>query len=701
MLICASLEEGTVFFFWNAPTNSPSVCLPLSLEGYNSRGRQSRMLVIVCLLVASQRSIDFTFVRFSSHNSVFSLSWIVLDYYSRVSFAERNKNHTHKPNNNHKQQQQHYLHTRTYGQKLQERQVFDALFSTRKPKDGWAGLSSGLKSVAKGAVAGAANLVAQPVVGAQQAGVKGFFAGLATGVASAVALPVAGICVGAYQVGRGLANSGEAMTNAKKGMLWDEEKREWYFYIMDTEDQDIRDQERELKEKKSGALGGGAITAEERKVKDRTYYDLLKVSTGASNSELKKAYYKEARLVHPDKNPGDPESAKKFQELGHAYQVLSDEKSRAKYDRDGIVEDENAEMKMADIDPHVFFSVMFGSEAVKPYIGELWIADKADTLMKEQMMNEMQAEKEQDEETMFHNAELRSSEEALKQRKREVTCAMNLREKISAFCDGTQDEAEFIATCQAEAADITKGTFGDVFCTAIGYALESEADIFIGTHSGIGLEGATAGLKKRGYTFSNQMRLLGAGISAARAGTKAYQEMDKLQKEKQAEGQDANDENAQAKSATATSDATKDQQRLKQATEKIEESLPAILELAWAINVQDITRTLRHVCKRLFHDGAEHLSLEDRLLRAKAVRILGHELYTMGTLAKSTQEGKDFDASVIRTRAEVAAMTTLAKAQGQEVSDKDAEELIKQHREMEAQREKSTTTPGSAQQESA
>ena len=60
-------------------------------------------------------------------------------------------------------------------------EVFSSLFSTKKPKDGWAGLSSGLKSVAKGTVAGAASLIAQPIAGAQEGGVKGFFGGLATG----------------------------------------------------------------------------------------------------------------------------------------------------------------------------------------------------------------------------------------------------------------------------------------------------------------------------------------------------------------------------------------------------------------------------------------------------------------------------------------------------------------------------------------
>ena len=124
---------------------------------------------------------------------------------------------------------------------------------------------------------------------------------------------------------------------------------------------------------------------------------------------------------------------------------------------------------------------------------------------------------------------------------------------------------------------------------------------------------------------------------------------------------------------------------MKQATEKIEESLPAILELAWAINTQDIASTIQKVCEKLFHDAAELLPLETRLQRAQAVLLLGHEFASMGQLAKKTNVHV-IDAHEIRTRAEVAAMTTMAKAQGQEVSDADAQELIKQARQMEAQR---------------
>ncbi len=67
----------------------------------------------------------------------------------------------------------------------------------------------------------------------------------------------------------------------------------------------------------------------------RDYYEVLGVSKGATDDEIKKAYRKMAIKYHPDKNPGDKEAEEKFKEAAEAYDVLSNKEKRAKYDQFG------------------------------------------------------------------------------------------------------------------------------------------------------------------------------------------------------------------------------------------------------------------------------------------------------------------------------------------------------------------------------
>lgn len=67
----------------------------------------------------------------------------------------------------------------------------------------------------------------------------------------------------------------------------------------------------------------------------RDYYEVLGVPRGASQDEIRKAYKKLARTLHPDVKPDDPGAQKTFAEVTEAYDVLGDEEKRKKYDQFG------------------------------------------------------------------------------------------------------------------------------------------------------------------------------------------------------------------------------------------------------------------------------------------------------------------------------------------------------------------------------
>ena len=67
----------------------------------------------------------------------------------------------------------------------------------------------------------------------------------------------------------------------------------------------------------------------------RDYYEILGVDRGADDKAIKSAYRKLAMKYHPDKNPGDKETEAQFKEINEAYEILSDEEKRQRYDQFG------------------------------------------------------------------------------------------------------------------------------------------------------------------------------------------------------------------------------------------------------------------------------------------------------------------------------------------------------------------------------
>ena len=316
-------------------------------------------------------------------------------------------------------------------------------FSTKRPKDIREGLGQGAGNILKGTLGGAALLVTAPVKGCYDGAttggtwgaVKGLGTGLGVGLIGGVGLMVGGAATGCFQIGRGLVNTPNSIASASAGKDWDSEKREWIIYNLPQEAAEIltmSDEEfLESINHKSGAAidngqaasGTGSSYTPKKDVTDTELYDILEVPPTASQSDIKKAYYVKAKQNHPDRHPDDPEAHAKFQKIGAAYQVLSDEQQRAAYDthgKEGI--DEAPKM-----DPSTLFAMIFGSEKFEPLVGELKLA------------TQMQM----DEEHAGQNSKLLK----FRQKKREVQCATNLAVKLQPFLDSEgNEEVKFYIT---------------------------------------------------------------------------------------------------------------------------------------------------------------------------------------------------------------------------------------------------------------
>lgn len=506
------------------------------------------------------------------------------------------------------------------------------------------------------------------------------------------------------------------------GMIWDKKEKRWSFYLLDQEWEEIEEKEKQKKLAEGGDTGEGKA---ERIVKDREYYDLLGVSTNATPSEIKKSYYKRARIVHPDKNPGDPEAATKFQELGHAYKILSDEQLRTNYDKNGKAETTAEEEAGGQVDAMVFFNVMFGSMLVEPYIGELWIAHTADSMLKDggaggsDDLTPEELEQLPDEERekiVEQKLALMAEESELKKAKRQVTCAKNLRERVGPYLreiaiPGSNKEEvkeRFREECHEEAMRIAKGAQGDFYLKIIGFSLEVNAEEYLGFETSfLGLGGHLARTKANASGLGSTLGLLGAGIKAASAGVRTMHQAESIQKGIEERTMAANGEGSETAGAAAASgtDETSNTSsaggednsaagRAKKMTELSEEdqmklamemqnamddSLPTFLEFALAINKRDIQTTLKDVCTKLFDDAS--VPKESRFLRAEAIQILGTEFRNVGAMEVNPSGNSKMNADDIKLQMNVAAMATMAKAQGQEMSQDDQVEMMKQARE--------------------
>lgn len=486
----------------------------------------------------------------------------------------------------------------------------DTVFYTSKPKHALDGFAKGAGNILTGALGGAAMIVGAPIAGAvngsQQGAlgaVKGFGLGLGAGVIGGAAMIVGGVATGVMQIGRGCINTPEAVTAASQGKDWDNEKKQWIVYDLPAEASEFLEVSEEdyiasivseFKKKTGQESAKGAdeaSAAPKKKVACMEYYELLGVESNATPAEIKKSYYLKAKQSHPDRNKDDPDAQAKFQKIGEAYQVLSDEKLRANYDAGGKDGVEHA----PKMDSGALYAMIFGSEKFEPLIGELKLA------------SEMQAADSQFQFEVEHHPKIR----AFKQTKREVKLAVNLAQKVQDYVDHHEDGgAAFKEAIRLEAKELASTPFGGTLVTTIGIAYQEFA-----LQEGAVLDSIQVGLKQTGRGVASRLSVASAGIRAASTASA----IGKLKNK----GGD--------KSVKEADLSPEEQEKLKQYMADISNHM---LSAMWGISEMDIHSTLTKVCTKVTHDHS--VDEETRKLRLKAILLIGEVFIESGG---STQAG--------------------------------------------------------------
>lgn len=303
--------------------------------------------------------------------------------------------------------------------------------------------------------------------------------GALVGAIGGVALAVGGVATCLWQITFGLIRTPGSVFATATGQDWDGDASEFVYYDLksDSEKSLISDEEFNALYQEKGSLAGifgstssalilapvNEKSAAKKKILDRQLYDVLGVEPEATVAEIKKSYYVQARKHHPDRNRDDPESHSKFQKVGEAYQILSDERLRKAYDEKG----KEALDSTPKMEAGALYAMIFGSEMFEHIIGELQVATHIKALTEP-------------------GANTNSEYLQFRQRRREVQCAVNLATKLDVYIDDGLEE--FVKRTKAEVKELSECSMGAVLLQLIGHAYIDKVNMEVDPFSGLGVK---------------------------------------------------------------------------------------------------------------------------------------------------------------------------------------------------------------------
>ncbi len=468
----------------------------------------------------------------------------------------------------------------------------------QQPRHILQGTGRGLTSSVLGIFSGLPFLFGLPLAFSRSESLHGWpgvIIGLIFGSITSIITSALGIISGLYQFAIGLWNTPLALVSFfTKQRTWDPIENKWNTYVLDNEAQELLNQNSLFK----------------KKVSDTSFYDILGVQPGSSPSSIKKAYYAKAKHFHPDKNTNNEEAATMFIQIHEAYEILIDPDRRMEYDSLGRKASSSASDILGGFNVVLFFEVLFGSQPVEPYVGQLAVSSFFGSFFKLIQASSNNPD--------FTAESLVNWFEASKYQtlQRPVQVALHLREFIQPLVSRSVTEREFIALCQKEAEKIANSnSFGPRFLFHIGNALVQEADLFLSQSWYAWPLYILQRSNKKIHNIKNK-------VDGFKNIIKLFSEfVEKLNLEI--------DENT-----VATFNSKLNQyfsiMKDKLDNDTIEAKLSQIIEIVWKINVWDLKKLLESSCTKVLFDAKTN-SFGDRKRRAKALRILGESFVKRST----------------------------------------------------------------------
>jgi len=492
------------------------------------------------------------------------------------------------------------------------------------------GLKTGILSATVGVVSALGFLLGTPYL-LSSMGWPGIIVGLIFGGLGSAGTLLIGFGTAAVSVAIGLWKTPQAIyASWFQRKKWDSDEREWMFYTLDEEAETILNSET-------------ARTS----VSDSTYYDVLGIKPGSSSKDIKRAYFAKAKVVHPDKNPDDEEAANEFIQLHKAYQTLSDPQLREEYDQWGSSSSSSDE----SFNVEVFFEILFGSQIVEPYIGQLAVASFVNKLRSlSHLSSDDGSQTTVNLDSFWENSKLQT-------KKRSVQVAQHLRERIQRFVNKTISVEDFLEGCAKEADEIAATGFGEIFLVHIGTALVQEADLYLQKN-----------LLQFPLWLYSSVSKKARSVKSTVGGLKLFAAL------------------CVDIFAIKTDTDHKMKENVQITEEDVDKFLPQILELAWAYNARDIASLIEKASFKVLNDS-KGTSTSERKRRAKALKLLGQTFAERGlstneknqsnqhSIVNDTCQDSDLTKYDFKARLHVAYQAALSR--DSKASSEESEELIR------------------------